>query len=65
MRSKTATKKKTTSPKGPSHKGKSKAKASWAQTLKQALEKRQSGGGFPKQPKPRDSNVHPLRKNAY
>lgn len=66
MRAKTSTKK-TTTRKAPSHKakGKSKAKASWADTMKQALEKRQSGGGFPKQPKPRDSSVHPLRKNAF
>jgi hypothetical protein len=66
MRSKrTTTTKKTTSAKAPSHKAKGKAKASWAQTVKQALEKRRSGGAFPKQPKPRDSNVHPLRKNAF
>ncbi|WP_116811166.1 hypothetical protein [Steroidobacter cummioxidans] len=68
MRAKTSTKK-TTTTKAPSHKAKgkskSKAKASWADTMKQALEKRQSGGGFPKQPKPRDSSVHPLRKNAF
>ncbi|HWK51314.1 MAG TPA: hypothetical protein VNR40_15575 [Steroidobacter sp.] len=66
MQAKTSTAKKTTTTKAPSHKakGKSKAKASWAETMKQALEKRQ-GGGFPKQPKPRNSSGHPLRKNAF
>ncbi|GFE82879.1 hypothetical protein GCM10011487_48790 [Steroidobacter agaridevorans] len=62
--------KKTTTSKAPSHKGakaksKSKAKASWAETMKSALEKRQPAGGFPKQPKPRDSGVQPVRKNAF
>ena len=65
---KTPTVKKTTTAKAPSHKakaGKAKPKASWADTMKQALEKRQSSGGFPKQPKPRDSGVQPVRKNAF
>lgn len=63
-----ATSKKTTSSKAASHKGgktKAKAKASWAETMKNALEKRQPAGGFPKQPKPRDSGVQPVRKNAF
>lgn len=64
MASKTA--KKTTTSKGSSHKSKpSKAKASWAETMKKALEKRQPAGGFPEQPKPRDSGVQPVRKNAF
>jgi hypothetical protein len=67
MTAKTA--KKTTTSKGSSHKAKgakakSKAKASWAETMKNALEKRQPAGG-PKQPKPRDSGVQPVRKNAF
>lgn len=66
MSSKTPTKKKTTTAKAPSHKAKAgKAKPSWAETMKNALEKRQSGGGIPKQPKPRDSGVQPVRKNAF
>ena len=63
-----ATAKKTTTSKASSHKGakaKTKAKASWAETMKNALEKRQPAGGFPKQPKPRDSGVQPVRKNAF
>ncbi|WP_129778050.1 hypothetical protein [Peristeroidobacter soli] len=65
MTKKTAAKK-TPSSKAASHKGKAaKAKASWADTMKQALEKRQSSGGYPQQPKPRDSTVQPVRKNAY
>jgi hypothetical protein len=69
MTSKTTAKKTTTS-KAPAHKGKGakakpKAKASWAETMKNALEKRQPAGGFPKQPKPRDSGVQPVKKNAF
>ena len=67
MRAK-ATAKKTTSSKAPSHKtkgAKAKPKASWAETMKNALEKRQPAAGFPKQPKPRDSGVQPVRKNAF
>ena len=68
MSSKTSTAKKTTTSKASSHKakgGKAKAKPSWAETMKQALEKRQPAGGFPKQPKPRGSGVQPVRKNAF
>ena len=61
MSSKTS--KKTTTSKASSHKGKK--KPSWAETMKQALEKRQPAGGFPKQPKPRGSGVQPVRKNAF
>lgn len=59
--------KKTTTAKAPSHKAKApkaKPKASWADAMKQALEKRPQSGG-PKQPKPRDSGVQPVRKNAF
>lgn len=62
------TSKKTKTTKAPSHKakgGKAKAKASWAETMKNALEKRQPAAGFPKQPKPRGSGVQPVRKNAF
>lgn len=64
---KTPTAKKTTTAKAaPKAKApKAKPKASWADTMKQALEKRQTGGGIPKQPKPRDSGVQPVRKNAF
>jgi hypothetical protein len=66
MTAKTSTKKKTTSAKASSHKAKGgKAKASWAETMKKALEKRQPAGGFPEQPKPRGSGVQPVRKNAF
>ncbi|MBM0105377.1 hypothetical protein JM946_11490 [Steroidobacter sp. S1-65] len=41
-----------------------KPKASWAETMKKALEKKQPPGGFPDQPKPRDS-AQKIRKNAY
>lgn len=65
---KTSPAKKTAATKAPSHKaksGKAKPKASWADTMKQALEKRQPAAGIPKQPKPRDSGVQPVRKNAF
>lgn len=68
MTSKTSPAKKTTTSKAPSHKAKAakaKPKASWAETMKNALEKRQPGAGVPKQPKPRDSGVQPVRKNAF
>lgn len=45
--------------------GARKPKASWADVMKQALEKKQQGGGFPEQPKPRDSVVQKVKKNAY
>jgi hypothetical protein len=65
---KTSTAKKTTTAKAPSHKAKAvkaKPKASWAETMKKALEKRQPAGGFPDQGKPRGSGVQPVRKNAF
>jgi hypothetical protein len=39
--------------------------ASWADVMKQALQKKQPAGGFPNQPKPRDSVVQKVKKNAY
>jgi hypothetical protein len=45
--------------------GARKAKSSWSEVMKRALEKKQPPGGFPEQPKPRDSVVQKVRKNAY
>jgi hypothetical protein len=42
-----------------------KAKPNWAETMKKALEKKQPAGGFPQQPKPRDSGVQKVKKNAF
>lgn len=61
-------------PKAPSAKKKStakagaaprKAKPSWAETMKKALEKKQPAGGFPDQPRPRDSGIQKVKKNAF
>ena len=41
------------------------AKASWAETMKKALDQKRPAGGFPDQGKPRDSAVKKLRKNAF
>jgi hypothetical protein len=60
----TAPKKKTaakTARKAPSRK----AKGSWADVMKNALQKKQAPGGFPTQPKPRDSGVQKVKKNAF
>jgi hypothetical protein len=48
-----------------SAKAKPKAKATWADTMKKALESKRPAGGFPDQPKPRDSGVQKVRKNAF
>lgn len=48
-----------------SAKATAKPKATWADTMKKALEKKQSSGGWPEQPKPRDSTVQKVRKNAF
>ena len=60
------------STKAPAKKAKSSAKtaarkpkATWADTMKKAREKKQPAGGFPDQPKPRDSTVQKVRKNAF
>jgi hypothetical protein len=45
--------------------GTGKAKSSWSEVMKRALEKKQPPGGFPQQPKPRDSVVQKVKKNAY
>ena len=58
---KTAAKKAKTGAKGTPRK----PKASWADTMKKALEKKQPAGGFPDQPKPRDSGIQKVRKNAF
>lgn len=42
-----------------------KPKASWADVMKQALQKKQPAGGFPEQPKPRDSGVQKVKKNSF
>lgn len=41
------------------------SKPTWAETMKKALEKKPSTGGWPDQGKPRDSAVKKLRKNAF
>jgi hypothetical protein len=41
------------------------AKASWADTMKKALDQKRPAGGWPDQGKPRDSAVKKLRKNAF
>lgn len=64
MSTKVSSPKKPTS-KATSTKGKGKAKASWAETMKKALDKKQPAGGYPDQPKPRDSGVPRVRKNAF
>lgn len=62
MKQKTSSVKKKASAKGA---GSRKAKASWADTMKKALESKRPAGGFPDQPKPRDSTVQKVRKNAF
>ena len=42
-----------------------KPKATWAETMKKALENKRPAGGFPDQPKPRDSNVQKVLKNSF
>ena len=37
----------------------------WAETMKKALESKRPAGGFPDQPKPRDSGVQKVKKNAF
>ncbi|MET0533757.1 MAG: hypothetical protein ABW171_05985 [Steroidobacter sp.] len=65
MKQKTAAVKKKASAKAaPAPKKKAKP-ASWADTMKKALESKRPAGGFPDQPKPRDSGVQKVRKNAF
>ena len=62
----TAMKQKTPAPKKKaSAKAAAKPKATWAETMKKALQNKQPPGGFPEQPKPRDSGVQKVRKNAF
>ena len=42
-----------------------KSKGGWAETMKQALANKRPAGGFPDQPKPRDSGVQKVKKNAF
>jgi hypothetical protein len=42
-----------------------KTKGGWAETMKQALANKRPAGGFPDQPKPRDSGVQKVKKNAF
>jgi hypothetical protein len=52
-------KKKSAKKRGPS------AKGGWTETMKQALEKKRPAGGWPDQPKPRDSGIPKVKKNAF
>lgn len=62
MKEKTQSAKKTVAKKA----GKAKpAKGGWAETMKKALESKRPAGGFPNQPKPRDSGVQKVKKNAF
>ena len=61
----TAMKQKTPSTKKKASAKAAKPKATWAETMKNALRKKQPAGGFPEQPKPRDSGVQKVRKNAF
>jgi hypothetical protein len=66
MKAKATTAPKKTTAKTASRKPKAaKAKASWAETMKKALENKQPAGGFPDRPKPRDSGIKQVRKNAF
>ena len=58
-------KQQTTSVKTQASKAAPKPKATWAETMKKALQTKQPAGGFPDQPKPRDSGVQKVRKNAF
>jgi hypothetical protein len=52
-------KKKATKKKSPS------AKGGWTETMKKALANKQPAGGWPSQPKPRDSGIQKVKKNAF
>ena len=54
-----ATKKKATKKRSPA------AKATWADTMKKALENKPQSGGWPDQGKPRDSAVKKLKRNVF
>ena len=41
-----------------------KSKPTWAETMKKALDRKQPAGGFPDQPKPRDSGTLKVKKNS-
>ncbi|MET0987930.1 MAG: hypothetical protein ABW034_21230 [Steroidobacteraceae bacterium] len=40
-------------------------KSSWSDTIKKALEKKRQPSGWPEQPKPRDSVVQKVKKDAF
>jgi hypothetical protein len=60
---KKASKKSSTAGKG--QKAAPNAKGGWAETMKQALQNKRPASGFPDQPKPRDSGVQKVKKNAF
>ncbi|MET0656597.1 MAG: hypothetical protein ABW110_00365 [Steroidobacteraceae bacterium] len=41
------------------------AKTSWSDTIKKALEKKRQPSAWPEQPKPRDSVVQKVKKDAF
>jgi hypothetical protein len=41
------------------------AKTGWSDTIKKALEKKRQPGGWPEQPKPRDSGIKKVKKDAF
>lgn len=57
------TKKSTTAKKSPAP-ARAKKKDTWAETMKAALDKKRPAGGFPDQPKPRDSGTLKVKKNS-
>lgn len=59
-----ASKKKSTK-KAAAKKSKPAPKASWADTMKKALQNKQPAGGWPDQGKPRDSTVKKLPTNSF
>lgn len=62
---KTSTPKKKTTAKAAKKPPSRKDKGSWADVMKNALQNKQAPGGFPSQPKPRDSGVQKVKKNAF
>jgi hypothetical protein len=41
------------------------AKTSWSDTIKHALAKKKQPRGWPEQPKPRDTTVQKVKKDAF
>lgn len=46
-------------------KGGASTKVGWTETIKKALEKKRPAGGWPDQPKPRDSGIQKVKKNSF